>query len=77
MLRLIIDIGMAVKKTAVIPQKYVLPDIKCSLLPFSDNTAGRAETSAIVPARICIGKSICILVCTFLADIYKDNIIDY
>ena len=67
MLRLIIDIGMAVKKTAVIPKKYVLPEIKCSLWPFSVNTARRAETSAIVPARICIGKRICILVVTFLA----------
>ena len=36
------------------PQKYVLPESTCSLLPFSDETARAAQSSAIVPARICI-----------------------
>jgi hypothetical protein len=66
MLLLIIDIGIAVKKIVAIPQKYVLPARTCSLLPFSDETARAAQSSAIVPARICIGNRICTLMFTFL-----------
>ena len=66
MLPLIIDIGIAVKKIPTIPQKYALPESTCSLLPFSDETARAAQSSAIVPARICIGNRICTLVFTFL-----------
>ena len=55
------DIGIAVKKIVTMPQKYVLPESTCSLLPFSDETARAAQSSAIVPARICIGNRICIL----------------
>ena len=56
-----IDIGIAVKKIVAIPQKYVLPESTCSLLPFSDETARAAQSSAIVPAKICIGNRICII----------------
>jgi hypothetical protein len=51
-LLLIIDIGIAVKKIVTIPQKYVLPESTCSLLPFSDETARAAQKRAIVPANI-------------------------
>ena len=61
MLLLVIDIGIAVKKIVTMPQKYVLPESTCSLLPFSDETARAAQSSAIVPARICIGNRTCML----------------
>ena len=56
-----IDIGIAVKNIVAIPQKYVLPESTCSLLPFSDETARAAQSSVIVPARICIGNRIVIV----------------
>ena len=66
MLLVIIDIGIAVKKIVAIPQKYVLPESTCSLLPFSDDTARAAQSSAIVPARICIVNRICTVSYTHL-----------
>ena len=60
-----IDIGIAVKNIVAIPQKYVLPECTCSLLPFSDETARAAQSSAIVPARICIGNRIVIVTTVF------------
>ena len=65
MLLLIIDIGIAVKKIAAILQKYVLPKSTWSLLPFSNKTAIGAQSSAIVPARICTVNRISALVFTF------------
>ena len=65
MLLLIIDIGIAVKKIAAILQKYALPKSTCSLLPFSSETARAAQSSAIVPARICIVVIIFTLILTF------------
>ena len=56
---------MAVKKIVAIPQKYVLPARTCSLLPFLDETARAAQSSAIVPARICIGNRIVIVTTVF------------
>ena len=55
-----IDIGIAVKNIQAILQKYVLPESTCNLLPFSDETARAAKSSAIVPTRICIDNRICI-----------------
>ena len=65
MLLLIIDIGIAVKKIVAILKKYALPESTCSLLPFSDKTARAAQSSAIVPARICIGNRIVIVTTVF------------
>ena len=60
MLLLIIDMGIAVKKIVAIPQKYVLPESTCSFLPFVDETARAAQSSEVIPARICIDNRICI-----------------
>ena len=46
--------GMAVKKIIGIPQKYVLPAIIWTFLPFKDTTAETAAIKANAPARICI-----------------------
>ena len=71
-----IDIGIAVKNIVAIPQKYVLPESTCSLLPFSDETARAAQSSAIVPARICIGNRIVIVTTVFeLFYMYRSQMI--
>jgi|TARA_B110000091_G_scaffold163665_1_gene174708 hypothetical protein len=52
MLLVIIDIGIAVKKIALMHPKYVLPESTWSFLPFLDTTARTAHSRAIVPANI-------------------------
>ena len=52
MLLEIIDIGTAVKKIAVMLQKYVEPESTWNFLPFADDTATAAESSASVPNNI-------------------------
>ncbi|MEC8430057.1 MAG: hypothetical protein VXZ29_01725, partial [Pseudomonadota bacterium] len=42
--------------------RYALPKSTCSLLPFSSEIARAAQSSAIVPARICIVNRICTLI---------------
>ena len=68
MLLVIIDIGIAVKKIATMHQKYVLPESTCSLLPFSEETARAALIKANIPARICIGNRICIILLQLNSD---------
>ena len=68
------DIGIAVKKIVAIPQKYVLPERTWSFLPFWDETARAALSSAIVPARICIGNRIVIVTSLFKLFIHSRSI---
>ena len=49
---LIIDIGIAVKKIAAILQKYVF--LKAMAFCLSQAKLPTAQSSAIVPARICM-----------------------
>ena len=73
------DIGIAVKKIVTIPQKYALPESTCSFLPFSDETARAAQSSATIPAKICIGiefLSSSLLNCVFkfcLQEVFLDG----
>ena len=55
------DIGIAVKKIVTIPQKYALPESTCSFLPYSDETARAAQSSATIPTKICIGNRISVI----------------
>ena len=41
-------------------QKYALPVSTCSFFPFSDETARAAQSSEVIPARICIDNRISI-----------------